>query len=98
MHTGTLRYLVMVVSFGACVQSIAAQRAGEQPAPSMSPVAPSETEGSVTEGSVSPTPGTSAAPAPELTPEEKERLLRGTMRKVPLPQGCANDRPNPPDQ
>ena len=57
------------------------RRQQREPTP-LSSVAPSPVPGTVSSGELAPDKG-ELPPGPVLTPEERERLLQGTMRKVP---------------
>lgn len=77
----------------------------ERPVLAVSAVTSSEKQDEVTEGQIAPDTGT-LPPAPELTPEERERLIRGTERAVPcnkkdghrLPDDSSEPGSNPPKE
>ena len=94
--------LVVVTLLPAnCGPATAGPRSGERPVastPSATPTqeqGPATEQGTTTEGQIFPEKG-EFPPGPKLTPEERERLLQGTRRKVPDASGSDADRSNPP--
>ena len=81
----------------SCSQPLAGPRQStERSVPSTSSTAPSQAQETITRGQVVPHKG-ELPPHPEVTPEESERLLKGTMRKVPdAPQSDADPPSSPP--
>jgi len=68
----------------------------ERSVPSTSSTAPAQAQETSTPGQLVPQKG-ELPPHPEVTPEESERLLKGTMRKVPDdPQSDADPSSSPP--
>ena len=95
MNTGRVLVVVIALLLVNGGEPPAGPLSVQQPAPSALSAAPSQVHGRVTDGQVVPDKG-ELPPAPELTPEERERLLRGTMRKVPTTPSSNADCPSPP--
>ena len=92
--------LVVVTLLPAnCGPATAGPRSGERPVASTPSATPTQqeqgTQGTTTEGQIFPEKG-EFPPGPKLTPEEHERLLQGTRRRVPDASGPDADRSNPP--
>jgi len=88
--------LVVVALLSAnCGPATAGPRSGERPVASTPSAMPTQEQGITTEGQSFPEKG-EFPPGPKLTPEEHERLLQGTRRRVPDASGPDADRSNPP--
>ena len=95
--------LVVVALLSAnCGPATPGPRSGERPVASTPSATPTQQEqgitqeqGTTTEGQIFPEKG-EFPPGPKLTPEEHERLLQGTRRRVPDASGSDADRPGPP--
>ena len=88
--------LVVVTLLPAnCGPATAGPRSGERPVASTPSATSSQEQGTTTEGQIFPEKG-EFPPGPKLTPEEHERLLQGTRRRVPDASSSDADRSNPP--
>ena len=89
-------FLVVVALLSAnCGPATPGPRSGERPIASTPSATPTQEQGTTTEGQIFPEKG-EFPPGPKLTPEEHERLLQGTRRRVPDASDSDADRSNPP--
>jgi hypothetical protein len=83
MNSGAAVVLLAAVAMANCAEPSAETRREEQP-PSPAVPAPPQTERTTTQPPVVRDPESAGSvPQPLLTPEERERLLRGTKRREP---------------
>ncbi len=97
MNAEAVFLVVVALVVLSCHQPLAGPRQStERSVPSTSSTAPAQAQETSTPGQVVPQKG-ELPPHPEVTPEESERLLKGTMRKVPdAPQSDAAPSSSPP--
>ena len=96
MSTETVFLVVVALAVLSCNQPLAGFQSPERLVPSPSSAAPSQAPGTITHGQVVPNKGELPS-HPEVTPEESERLLKGTMRKAPdTPQSDGDSSNSPP--
>jgi hypothetical protein len=93
---GIARWLAIAfVLANGCGQPKAGDRSQDRALPPAPAGVTSPAQGSVTEGKVSPSTDTGSA-APELTREERERLIEGTMKTIPDPSSPRQPAPRFP--
>ena len=95
MNTSAILLVVVALLSANCGPATAGPRSGERPVASTPSATPTQEQGTTTEGQIFPEKG-EFPPGPKLTPEEHERLLQGTRRRVPDASGSDADRSNPP--
>lgn len=81
MNKGVLPLVVATLLLVPVGQLLARPRSAERLPPSAHRTMPSPAQGTTASGQVIPDKG-ELPPGPDLTPEERERLLQGTMRAV----------------
>ena len=98
MNTGRVLLVVVTLVLGGCSELPAGPRSVEQLVPTPPSPAPSQAEGITTREQVLRNTGEAEQPAPQLTPEERERLIQGTRREAPSAPNSDSNRPSPPAQ
>lgn len=93
MHREPALMIAVVLALGGFSQPLAGPRSPEWPAMSTRSAAPAPAPGTTTGEQVILHSG-KLPPHPEVTPEERERLLQRTEREAP--QGVDNNPPSPP--
>ena len=95
MNTSAILLVVVALLSANCGPATPGPRSGERPVASTPSATPTQEQGITTEGQIFPEKGEFPS-GPKLTPEEHERLLQGTRRRVPDASGSDADRPGPP--